>query len=217
MSVKVQSLIWEHAPYRGNTLLAFLALGDWSDDEGYCWPKMATLARKSRQSVRSAQYAVELLCRDGFLAVDVKPGKGHQNDFHVNLQKLHLLAAQKVQSTTAKGANGDSKRCKTRQANKEDPSLDPSVIRQGGKAALSGTYSQRDFDERDQRLMGAAYRDLLRRNAEGGCRGSGMTDRQMLEYACGHAGISLARGLELEVERTRWPDEGIKKPTQGVA
>lgn len=50
MSVKVQALIWEHAPYRGNTLIAFLALGDWSDDEGVSWPKMATLAKKSRQS-----------------------------------------------------------------------------------------------------------------------------------------------------------------------
>jgi hypothetical protein len=130
MSVKVQALIWEHAPYRGNTLLTFLALGDWSNDEGVCWPKIATLAKKSRQSVRNARYAVELLCRDGFLVVDVNPGRGHQNDFRLNLQKLQHLASQKVQFTTPKGAIGDTKRCKTQQRNKEEPSLtvsDPSV------------------------------------------------------------------------------------------
>jgi hypothetical protein len=126
MSVKVQALIWEYAPYRGNALLAFLALGDWSNDDGQCWPKMETLAKKSRQSVRSAQYAVELLCRDGFLTVEINPGKGRQNDFQINMQKLHLLATQKVQTATAKGANGDSKRCKPQQPNKEEPSVDPS-------------------------------------------------------------------------------------------
>lgn len=127
MSVKVQSLIWEYAPYRGNTLLAFLALGDWSDDEGYCWPKMKSLAKKSRQSVRNAGYAIEVLCRDGFLAVDIQPGRGHQNDFRINLQKLQVLASENLQNATTKPAKRNTKTCKTRQRNKEEPSLDPSV------------------------------------------------------------------------------------------
>jgi hypothetical protein len=140
MSVKVQSLIWENAPYRGNALLALLALGDWSDDDGYCWPKRQTLAKKSRQSLRSARYAVEQLEKDGFLSIDVHPGRGHQNDFQINLQNLHLLASEKMQSETAKRANNNSKRCKPRHRNKEESSSEPSLIGQAqnqhGCAAL---------------------------------------------------------------------------------
>jgi hypothetical protein len=131
LSVKVQSLVWEHAPYRGNTLLAFLALADWSDDEGLSWPNMPTLAKKSRQSVRSAQYAVELLVRDEFLAVDVNPGRGRNNEFRINMQKLHLLANEKVQNVTIKGAKRDSVIRKNRQEPSSTKTL-PNPPLQGG-------------------------------------------------------------------------------------
>jgi hypothetical protein len=116
MSIKIMNLIWEVAPYRGNTLLTFLALGDWSNDEGVCWPRIETLAKKSRQSVRSAQYALDELQKDGMVAVVVNPGRGHQNEFQINAQKLHQLrndekvqsAPQMVQNATVKGAKRDS-------------------------------------------------------------------------------------------------------------
>lgn len=127
MSIRVQSLIWEFAPYEGNTLLTFLALGDWADDEGFCWPRMEQLAKKSRQSIRSSQYAVSKLSKDGYLIRVCGSGKGNSNEFHINMQKLHLLSGQRVQSTTPKGAIHDTKGCKLKHRNKEDPSLDPSV------------------------------------------------------------------------------------------
>jgi hypothetical protein len=122
MSVEVQALIWKHAPYRGNTLIAFLALGDWSDDEGVSWPKMASLAKKSRQSIRNAHYAVELLKRDRFLSIESHRGAGKHNQFRINMQKLHILAGKNVQSATKKYATSNLKICKTEQPNKEEPS-----------------------------------------------------------------------------------------------
>jgi hypothetical protein len=122
MSIEVQALIWKHAPYRGNTLIAFLALGDWSDDEGVSWPKMASLAKKSRQSIRNAHYAVELLERDGFLSIESHRGAGKHNQFRINMQKLHILSGKNVQSATKKYATSDTKICKTEQPNKEEPS-----------------------------------------------------------------------------------------------
>jgi hypothetical protein len=119
VSVKVQALIWEFAPYRGNTLLAFLALGDWSDDEGLCWPHMNTLAKKSRQSLRSVQYAVEMLSRDGFLEMEVNPGAGRKNQFKINMQKLRVLSVTQTQKTAEKGAKRDI----VIRKNRHDPSI----------------------------------------------------------------------------------------------
>lgn len=115
MSIKVQSLIWEHAPYRGNTLLALLALGDWANDEGSCWPNMTTLAKKSRQSLRSVQYAVEQLVKDDFLIAEINRGAGKTNRFEINTQKLRILAARNTQFTTEKHAKRDIAIRKNRQ------------------------------------------------------------------------------------------------------
>lgn len=117
------NLVWERAPYRGNTLLTLLALADWSNDEGVSWPSLETLADKSRQSIRSAQYAIEELSGDEMVMAIVNPGRGNRNEYLINTQKLHLLEQRKkVQNTTLKGAKRDTKRCKTQQRNKEEPS-----------------------------------------------------------------------------------------------
>src|SRR3569623_1789417 len=69
MSVKALSLVWESFPAGGAELLAMLALADWSDDEGRCWPAMAAIARKTRLSRSQAQRIVHQLIADGFLSV----------------------------------------------------------------------------------------------------------------------------------------------------
>src|SRR5438270_10620888 len=87
---------------------------------------METLARKSRQSVRNARYAVQSLQRDGFLSVDVRPRRGHKNNFQINLQKLQH--SKKMQPTTVKDAGSVEKTCKVTPRNKDEPSLEPSLI-----------------------------------------------------------------------------------------
>jgi hypothetical protein len=145
MSIKVMNLVWQFAPYRGNTLLTLLALADWANDEGLAWPKVETLAAKSRQSVRSTQYAIEELCRGEMLATIANPGRGNAKQYAINMQKLHLLQTdERVQFTTQKGAIYDTKGCKTRQRNKEEPSgtiknhQEPSVLCR--KCKNVGTY-----------------------------------------------------------------------------
>lgn len=56
--------------------LALLALADCANDEGLCWPSMATLARKCSKSDRTLQKAVMALCEKGHLSRDERPGKG---------------------------------------------------------------------------------------------------------------------------------------------
>lgn len=42
------TLVWEHSRAEGNLLLLALALADWCDDDGYCYPSFRQLARKAR-------------------------------------------------------------------------------------------------------------------------------------------------------------------------
>lgn len=69
MSVRVLSLVWDGYEGGGSELLALLAMADWSDDEGVCWPSMASVGRKTRLSEKQARRVVHGLIQSGHLAV----------------------------------------------------------------------------------------------------------------------------------------------------
>lgn len=67
MSLRVMATVWDGFPAGGSELLALLALADWADDEGNCWPSMTAIARKTRLSRSQSQRVVHKLIVDGFL------------------------------------------------------------------------------------------------------------------------------------------------------
>lgn len=62
--------------------IALLALADCANDEGLCWPSMATLAKKCSKSDRTVQKAIQSLCEKGHLSRDERPGKGVLYQIH---------------------------------------------------------------------------------------------------------------------------------------
>ena len=56
--------VWEQSPYSGDRLLLHLALADFANDEGECWPSQRTLARKARCSVRWVREAIAAMVAD---------------------------------------------------------------------------------------------------------------------------------------------------------
>lgn len=84
--------VWRDFPGAGGSdLLAMLALADWSDDEGRCWPSMTSIADKTRLSRSQAQRVVHGLIADGYLSVignseGGKPGTTRQ--YRINLHTL---------------------------------------------------------------------------------------------------------------------------------
>lgn len=104
MSQYVQTAIWKFAPHQGNTLLVFLALGDWGDDEGEGWAMIEPLATKTRQSARNVRYALRQLTLGGYIAWDETAGRGKKTAFHINLQKLQPF---KLEKPARKAANCD--------------------------------------------------------------------------------------------------------------
>ncbi len=69
MSIRIMSKVWEFYPGGGAELLSLLALADWSDDEGRCYPSIAAIARKIRLKERHTQRLVHKLIDDGFVKV----------------------------------------------------------------------------------------------------------------------------------------------------
>ena len=105
MSQYVQTAIWKFAPHKGNTLLVFLALGDWADDDGEGWAMVEPLAKKSRQSERNVQYALRQLTLGGYVEWQESSGRGRKTAFRIKVHKLHPLAAE---NGARKGAKRDS-------------------------------------------------------------------------------------------------------------
>jgi Helix-turn-helix domain/DnaA N-terminal domain len=75
MSIKIMTAVWE-LTLPDSEKLALLALADCANDEGWCWPSMATLSRKCSKSDRTLQKAIASLVEKGHLSRDERPGKG---------------------------------------------------------------------------------------------------------------------------------------------
>ena len=69
MSVRILALVWDHYRGGGSELLALLALADWSDDDGRCYPSMTAIAEKTRLSRSQAQRVVHALIDAGDVVV----------------------------------------------------------------------------------------------------------------------------------------------------
>lgn len=69
MSIRVMSIVWDRYKSGGSELLMLLALADYSDDKGECFPSVASVAKKTRLSRSQAQRVLHQLIVDGVVAV----------------------------------------------------------------------------------------------------------------------------------------------------
>ena len=91
MSIRIMSKVWELHPGGGTELLTLLALADWSDEEGRCYPSIASIAKKIRLKERQAQRLVHKLIADGYVQVTGNalggvPGSTRQ--YRLNISRL---------------------------------------------------------------------------------------------------------------------------------
>ena len=104
MSVRVMSLVWDDFPGGGSELLALLALADWSDDEGRCYPSVAAIADKTRLSRSQAQRVVHNLIGAGFVSVE-----GNENGGRPGSTRRYLINLQHMKADRGRtGATGSA-------------------------------------------------------------------------------------------------------------
>lgn len=97
MSIKAMTEVWENSKTKGNELLLMLALADYANEDGVCFPGMATLAKKTRQSSRTVIRMVDKLTNGGEVATLRRRVKGNKYavlagcEFDERLRRIMIL------------------------------------------------------------------------------------------------------------------------------
>lgn len=80
--------------YAGASLLTFVALAERSNEQGYCWPSIATIVEETRCSKRAVQYSLRQLVKDGWLIIHRQKGQAGQNIYRLNTNRLEKNARE---------------------------------------------------------------------------------------------------------------------------
>lgn len=92
MSIELMSKVWKCENLQDSTAtFVLVALADWANDDGVCWPKIPALAHKCRLSERGVQKVIERLESAGYLTTKKNVGKGNANVFLVHPERGVLL------------------------------------------------------------------------------------------------------------------------------
>lgn len=113
MSVKISSELWASSNQKGTPLLILIALADWCNDEGYCWPSISKIAKKARLGERGVQKVLKKLQLAGALRViergGMKDGEYFANTYQVLTGVSHSspLPKRRVNKIAKRGEQSD--------------------------------------------------------------------------------------------------------------
>lgn len=78
MSVRCMARVWENSAHKGSNLLLLLAVADYAHDDGTnAFPRIETLATKTRLSERSVTRLLGKLVKSGELRIEQRPGRSN--------------------------------------------------------------------------------------------------------------------------------------------
>lgn len=85
MSIKVSAWVWKHSTQRGTLKLLTLALADFANDDGICWPSARTLASCLGETERHTRQLLKqlLACGDIIASENRNGGRGHTTRYGV--------------------------------------------------------------------------------------------------------------------------------------
>ena len=100
MSIRIMSRVWDEADASGGSLLVLLALANFADDDGLCWPRIETVAAKARLTTRQVSSIITSLVQSEQIATRPGGGRGRPTTYAVmcgmsdqeraeTLKKLH--------------------------------------------------------------------------------------------------------------------------------
>jgi hypothetical protein len=146
MSIKISSKIWETKVEKGADLLVWLALADYANDEGKCWPSIPTIARRCGYSVRYVTRIIGRLKARGRINLNYRTG--HSTMYKVITPEPQFVGSGEQQ---AMGSNepqfvGEMNPSSPRTVIEPslEPSLEPLRMRTQKKRVLSLAQKTKD-------------------------------------------------------------------------
>jgi hypothetical protein len=114
MSIKLMTAVWERIDLTSTQKLVLLALADWANDEGLCWPSIDRVAVKASLKRRAVQMTIRSLEESGFLRREELVGRGNKYWVNIPVQNMHpcindTLPAHEMHPTRASDAPNTSK------------------------------------------------------------------------------------------------------------
>lgn len=103
MSIKIMTEVWE-LDLQASQKIVLLALADAANDEGRCWPGMASLSKKCSKSERTVQAMLVELEGLGHLSREQVPGRGCYYTVHPRNSRTPEKTAPPKNSHPAKSA-----------------------------------------------------------------------------------------------------------------
>jgi len=99
MSVATSTRVWKRSTKGGASLLLLLAMADWSDDWGYCYPSLVQMANKCRQTDRNILNLIRELEMAGELR-RVARGKGGRGKFSGSVYQVTAgMSAKEIRAS----------------------------------------------------------------------------------------------------------------------
>lgn len=142
MSVKWLNYIWsECSDLSGSALLCALAIADHADNDGRCFPGVASLATKIRKKPRQTLTILRQLEAEGYIRIIHDKGRGRKNVLQlvensqikgaISGQKGAILRQEKVQFPDIKGAISGKEKVQfsVTPLYKDEPLLEPNINR----------------------------------------------------------------------------------------
>jgi hypothetical protein len=162
MSIRVMTSVWDDLRTQAHSeLLVLLALADWANDDGYCWPTISALATKARLSERAVQQILGRLTATGRIRRIQGGGRGRANRYQVvasrngasetvnaihrkenteleTPKEIHPFGPKRVNLTTENGECGAPHTSYTRQ-NNSTTTTNGDVVSPGGENGSSSS------------------------------------------------------------------------------
>lgn len=81
MSIRLMSLVWENGPMKQTERFVLLALADYANGNGECYPSIAGICRKTAMSERGVQAILRRLEADGWVTISTGNGRKNCNQY----------------------------------------------------------------------------------------------------------------------------------------
>lgn len=152
MSLRVMTVVWDESPRKGGELIVLLALADWANEDGVCWPSVAKLAERARMSERSVQKVLTRLKDAGEVEIHYGgfiSGRNRTNTYRVLTGRTFDTPSRAAPPATTEGTPPVKAGGTTVEPPVEPPS-EPSTTSAAGTAAFPGLEPPEPPEDSDE-------------------------------------------------------------------